>query len=89
VKTAWPDCKDPALSPESEKPSPAVAIPGGFALAKRPGWKVVYYDDTAMLLARNPDRFPTLAQLTLPVAGPKSASQGRVAFAARSERWTN
>ena len=73
------DEADLALLPSS--------IAGGYALAKRPGWKVVYYDDTAMLLVRNPDRFPALTQLTLPVAGPKSASRGRRAFAARSERW--
>jgi hypothetical protein len=73
------DAADLALLPSS--------ISGGPALAQRPGWKVIYYDATAMLLARNPDRFPALAHLALPVAGPPSASRGRAAFAARSERW--
>jgi len=73
------DAADLALLPSS--------IPGGYELAKRPGWKVVYYDPTAMLLVRDAQRFPDLARLSLPVAGPKSASQGRAALANRSPRW--
>ena len=66
-------------------------LPGNLAgtaeLAKRPGWKMVYYDDLAVVLARDPGRFPALRQLALPVAGPAAATQGRARFPDRGPRW--
>jgi hypothetical protein len=67
-----PAAADLALLPPS--------LAGAAALSKEPGWSAVYYDGTAVLLARNPDRFPTLHGIVLPVAGPVDASVGRTAF---------
>ena len=55
-------------------------LQGTADFAKRPDWKVIYYDDTAVLLVHNADRFPKLAGLTLPATGSKDASIGRAAF---------
>jgi hypothetical protein len=60
---------------------------GAAALARRPGWTVVYYDDLAVILARDVARFPELRSLSLPVAGPKSAVEGRAPFPRHSARW--
>jgi hypothetical protein len=66
-------------------------LPGNLAgtaeLAKRPGWKAVYFDDLAVVLAREPGRFPALRQLALPVAGPAAATQGRAGFPDQGPRW--
>jgi len=73
-----PDEADLALLPAN--------LAGAQALAQRPGWKAVYFDDTAVLLVRNLDRFPQLAQLTLPVRGPKATGLGRAAFSDQNPR---
>jgi hypothetical protein len=64
-----------------------VNLAGATALAKRPDWKPLYYDETAVILARNWQRFPQLAGLTLPAEGPKITGLGRVAFPDKSPRW--
>jgi hypothetical protein len=78
-KVLNPDEADLALLPAT--------LAGAAALAKRPDWKPIYYDDTAVILARNPTRFPQLATLALPVKGPSITGLGRVAFLDRSPRW--
>ncbi len=62
-------------------------LSGTAALAHRPGWTVVYYDDLAAILVRDVKRFPELSSLSLPVIGPKSAVVGREAFPNQSPRW--
>jgi hypothetical protein len=62
-------------------------LAGTAALAHRPGWTVVYYDDLAVILAHNVERFPELRSLSLPVVGPKSAVLGRAPFPRYSPRW--
>jgi hypothetical protein len=74
-----PDEADLALLP--------VNLAGVAALARRPDWKPIYYDQTAVILARNWERFPQLARLTLPVEGPKITGLGRVAFLDKSPKW--
>jgi hypothetical protein len=64
-----------------------VNLAGTAALAHRPGWTVIYYDDLAMILARDAERFPELRTLSLPVVGPKSAVEGRAPFPEHSARW--
>jgi hypothetical protein len=59
---------------------------GAGALAKRPDWKAIYYDDTAVVLAHHPERFAQLAKLTLPVKGATIVGLGRVALPDRSPR---
>ncbi|EEF62618.1 hypothetical protein [Pedosphaera parvula] len=74
-----PDDADLALLPRN--------LAGTQALSFRPGWKTVYMDETAVILARNVQNFPRLSELTLPVIGPRSAGQERVAFADHNPRW--
>ncbi len=74
-----PDDADLALLPPN--------LAGTQELAKHPGWHLVYYDDTAVIMARNVGRFPKLAGQALPVAGPKDAARERVAFADHNPRW--
>ncbi len=62
-------------------------LAGTAALAHRPGWSVIYYDDLAVILARDVERFPELRGLSLPVAGPRSAVAGRAPFPDHSARW--
>ena len=62
-------------------------LAGTAALAHRPGWTVVYYDDLAVILAHNVARFPELRSLSLPVVGPRSAVLGRAPFPRYSPRW--
>jgi hypothetical protein len=62
-------------------------LAGTAALAQRPGWTVIYHDDLAVILAREAGRFPELSSLSLPVAGPKSAVEGRAPFPNLSPRW--
>lgn len=52
-------------------------LAGTVALAKQPGWKAVYYDDLAVILVRDPGRFPALRQLALPVTGPTTTGRAR------------
>jgi hypothetical protein len=55
--------------------------PGRLALARKPGWQPVYYDSLAVVLVREPRRFPKLdPKLKLPEAGPPGAAQGRAPF---------
>jgi hypothetical protein len=64
-----------------------VNLAGAAALSKQFGWKAVYFDDLAVVLARQPARFPRLAGLHLPVPGPPDAVRGRAPFPdAPSER---
>jgi hypothetical protein len=53
---------------------------GTLALRNRPGWRVVYFDETAALLARDVERFPGLAGLQIPIQGSKDAALGRAPF---------
>lgn len=62
-------------------------LAGAVALAHRPGWTVIYYDDLATVLAHDIGRFPQLHSLSLPVVGPKSAVRGRAPFPKQSPRW--
>ena len=56
-------------------------LAGALALARRPDWKPVYFDDLAAVLVRgNVDRFPQLRSLELPVQGSKAAIVGRATF---------
>jgi hypothetical protein len=66
------DQADLALLPSS--------LVGGRELAKRPGWKPVYFDNTGVVLVRDLDRFASLKGLDLPEQGPPEASLGRAAF---------
>jgi hypothetical protein len=62
-------------------------LAGGLALRERPGWRAIYFDATAVILARNCERFPDLSGLHLPVQGAADASVGRAPFPDRSPRW--
>jgi hypothetical protein len=62
-------------------------LAGAAALAHRPGWQVVYYDDLSVIMVRGVERFPQLDSLSLPMVGPRSVVQGRVPFPARNPRW--
>jgi hypothetical protein len=73
-----PEAADLALLPSN--------LAGAKALAKLPDWRAIYFDDTAVILARNWERFPALAHLTLPVQGPKNAGVGRIAFSDHNPR---
>lgn len=63
------------------------SLAGTAALAHRPGWQVVYYDDLAVVLGREPGRFAQLQSLSLPVVGPRSTVLGRAPFPNRNPRW--
>jgi len=55
-------------------------LAGAVALARKPGWELVYYDNLAVVLVREPRRFPKLALGRIPEAGPPDATQGRAPF---------
>ena len=55
-------------------------LAGSLVLAKQVGWQAVYFDNLAVVLVKNPDQFPKLARLKLPVQGDSSATEGRAAF---------
>jgi hypothetical protein len=74
-----PDEADLALLPAN--------LAGAHTLASHPGWRAVYFDDTAVVLARNVERFPKLNGLQLPVAGSNSAVKEHAAFADYNPRW--
>ncbi len=57
-------------------------LAGTLALSRRPGWKVAYYDDLAVVLVREPGRFPKLGAEKLPAAGAADAAKGREPFPA-------
>jgi hypothetical protein len=61
-------------------------LAGTLALRNRPGWRVVYFDDTAALVARDIQRFPGLNGLSIPVQGAKEAALGRAPFPSISAR---
>jgi len=60
-------------------------LAGAAMLRDRPGWKLVYLDNTAALLVREPQRFAALSGLQTPVEGRPDASAGRAAFPNRIE----
>jgi hypothetical protein len=62
-------------------------LAGTAALARRPGWQVVYYDDLSVVLARDTKRFSQLHSLSLPVAGSRSVVLGNAPFPGRNPRW--
>lgn len=62
-------------------------LAGVGTLRNRPGWQIAYSDETAVILARDAQRFPGLYGLHLPVEGPKEASLGRAPFPNRNPRW--
>ena len=62
-------------------------LAGTAALAHRPGWMVIYYDDLAVVLARDAERFPELRALSIPVVGAKAAVLGRAPFPRHRARW--
>jgi hypothetical protein len=74
-----PDDADLALLP--------VKLAGAAALGSQPGWRAIYYDDVAVLLARDVKRFPKLGNLQLPISGTEGSPAGRAAFADESQRW--
>lgn len=55
-------------------------LAGSLALAKNYGWHPVYLDGLAVVLVKNPDKFPALAGIKLPVEAGADAIQGRAAF---------
>jgi hypothetical protein len=55
-------------------------LAGVAALRDRPGWKLVYFDNTAAVLVREPQRFPALSGFQVAVQGAPEASMGRAAF---------
>jgi hypothetical protein len=55
-------------------------LAGAQALSHRPGWQAVYYDSLAVVLVREPSRFPKLALMKLPEAGTPDAAEGRAPF---------
>ena len=57
-----------------------VKLAGAVALSKRADWRAVYFDGTAVVLVRKPERFLKLAGLSLPVEGTREASLGRAIF---------
>jgi hypothetical protein len=56
------------------------ALVGGRTLARRPGWKPVYFDGTAVVLVRDVERFASLKALDFPEQGSPESSVGRAAF---------
>lgn len=72
------DAADLALLPSK--------LAGTLALRSRPGWRLVYFDETAALLARDVQRFPGLARVEMPVQGPNEAGVGRTPFPSLSPR---
>ena len=67
-----PDAADLALLPRT--------IAGAAELAKRPGWRPVYMDNLAVILARDFERFPALRSVALPVVGLPPSTEGRAKF---------
>jgi hypothetical protein len=55
-------------------------LAGTLALSRKQGWQAVYYDSLAVVLVREPRRFPQLASVKLPEAGPPDAAKGRAPF---------
>jgi len=56
-----------------------VNLAGAAALSSKYGWQAVYFDSLAVVLVRDPRRYPQLPA-HLPEAGPPSATMGRAAF---------
>jgi hypothetical protein len=55
-------------------------LAGAAALARKPEWQVVYYDNLAVVLVREARRFPKIAGMALPEPGPADATKGRAPF---------
>jgi hypothetical protein len=62
------------------------ALVGARELAKQPGWSAVYVDDVAVLLVREPKRFPKLAASKFPIQGDDVAAFGRAPFPEQNPR---
>ncbi len=78
---------DSVLNPDQADIALLVSKLAGTAeLAHRPGWQVVYFDDLAAVVVRQPSRFPGLGGLTLPVEAPKTATLGRAPFPDKNPR---
>ncbi len=78
-KVLNPNAADFALLP--------VKLAGAVALSHRPGWKAIYFDDLAVILARDIQRFPSLNSAPNPVIGTKDAILGRARFPDSNPRW--
>ena len=57
-----------------------VDLAGAETLAREPGWQAVYKDSLAVVLVREPRRYPRLTPEKLPVVGAPDAAQGRAPF---------
>jgi hypothetical protein len=57
-----------------------VNLAGASALAKRPGWQAVYFDNLAVVLVKYSGQFPKLNGLEFPIEGGSQATQGRAVF---------
>jgi hypothetical protein len=55
-------------------------LAGTAVLRDRPGWRLVYFDNTAAVLVRQPERFAALKELQVAVQGAPEAATGRAAF---------
>jgi len=55
-------------------------LAGALALAKNNGWHPVYLDGLAVVLVKDLNQFPKLAELNLPAMGGTNATEGRAAF---------
>jgi hypothetical protein len=64
-------------------------LAGTLALRNRPGWQVIYFDETAALLARDVQRFSGLNVFQIPVQGSKDSALGRTPFPNSSSRSTS
>jgi hypothetical protein len=61
-------------------------LAGALGLRNRPGWRPVYFDNTAVVLARDPQRFASLTGIQLPIQGAPEGASGRAAFPDRALR---
>jgi hypothetical protein len=55
-------------------------LAGALELSRAFGWKALYYDDVAVVLARNVKGFPQLSAQRLPQSGTAGAATGRAPF---------
>ena len=62
-------------------------LAGAAVLARHRDWQVIYYDDLAVIMARDVERFSQLRSLPLPVVGSKSVVLGCVPFPGHNPRW--
>jgi len=55
-------------------------LAGAAGLSRRIGWKIIYQDPLAMVLARGPERFPSLKDIVIPAIESQTATTGREPF---------